>query len=332
MKVLHLILLLLLLIAPVWPQAELEEKYAVWTMTTGRRWLTYHLEPTDVLRLKEEWRRIEESLAAKGDEFAGTYYQLGMMSGRFMIWSPTEGFVYVEYFDTEHPCYFSYGRTRAVGDEIHFEIDYESRVSICPPPKVTTPPKWIRAGDGEFFIPTTEAQRFGQFYSGLGEFNGFFSKWRGETFPFPRRWRKDPPTKTFVLPDGYRKYIRRPIDAKIIAVGKKRIVKSEPFLLPLGEKSSLTPVQINAGHLQGVHAGMQFVLLDDNDADSQTLKVTKVGRTTSHGIVLRQIADNGVEGSLGGYNDLKKDWEIVPFTPLTVGVKVTTSPIQKLPR
>jgi hypothetical protein len=24
-----------------------------------------------------------------------------------------EGFVYVEYFDTEHPCYFSYGRTRS---------------------------------------------------------------------------------------------------------------------------------------------------------------------------------------------------------------------------
>jgi hypothetical protein len=330
MKTAILILLLLFVTAPSLPQEELEEKYVVWTMSTGRRWLMHHLAPDDVLKLKDRWGRVEESLRSSTNVFAGTYFQPGF-SGRFMIWSSDKGFVYVEYFDVEHPCYFSYGSARQAGEEIRFDIEYESRQSICPPETPKTPLSWIPAGDGEFFIPTTDAKRFGEFYAGRGEFNGFFTKWRYEQFPFPRRWGKTPPDKRFVLPDPYGSHIHKSIEARIISLGRKRMVKSERMLFPLGERASLTPVVIDAGIRQGVKVGMQFVLLDDNDADSQTLKVTKVGRKISRGVVLRQITDEGKEGSLGEYSEQRKDWEIKLFTPLKVGLKVTTSPIAKLP-
>ena len=75
---------------------------------------------------------------------------------------------------------------------------------------------------------------------------------------------------------------------------------------------------------------MYFVLLDENDADSQTLKITAVNRGASKGIVVRRVDDRGVEGFFS-YDDQSKDYITKPFTPLVVGLKVTTSPIPKLP-
>jgi hypothetical protein len=334
MKALASIFLLLLLLEPARAQAEIEEKYAVWTIRGERRWLTYHLEPEDVLRVKQKWSQIDTSLGTEKKEFAGRYFQYGFMSGSFLIWSPSIGFVYVQYFDIEHPCYFSYGQARKIGEEVEFKVEYETKRSICPGGQAT-PLKWISAGDGEFFIPITQAKRFGEFYAGRGEFNGFFLKWReDEPFLFarPRQAAGQQQRLTkFVLPPGYRKFIRRSIEGKIISIGRKRIEKYKPTIFsPSWDQSSLTPVKLNVGRLQGVTSGMYFVLLDENDADAQTLKITTVDRTSSKGLVVRQVDDKGVEGFFS-YDEQARDYITKPFSPLVVGLSVTTSPIQKLP-
>ena len=250
MKVLACIVFLILLSAPAGAQPDLEEKYAIWNIPGARRWLTYHLEPEDVVRLKDKWSQIDRSLDAEKNEFAGRYFQYGYMSGRFLIWSLSKGFVYVQYFDMEHPCYFSYGQARAIGKEVVFKTEYETSRSICPGGQAT-PLKWIPAGDGKFFIPAAEAKRFGEFYAGRGEFDGFFLKWQ-DSFPFPRLWNsRDRRAAKFVLPVEYRKFVRRPVEGKIMSIGKKRIGKYKPIFSPFWDKSSLTPVTLNVGQSKG---------------------------------------------------------------------------------
>ncbi|HEX6125525.1 MAG TPA: hypothetical protein VFZ23_09165 [Pyrinomonadaceae bacterium] len=320
-------LCILLLCTPAWPQ--LEEKYALWINNVGKsRWFTYHLDPQDVLRLKDKWAQIEESLKTDSNEFAGQYFQYGYMSGHFLIWSPSGGFVYVRYFDVEHPCYFTYGKIKSVAEEVHFQIEYESKNSICPG-RGKTPLRWIPAGNGEYFIPVTQARRFGEFYAGRGEFNGYFQKWK-EEFPFPLRWQKEfvPKTK-FVLPAGYQKFVRKSIEAQIIWVGKKRVAKYKPIFGPFWDKSSLTPIRINVGRKHGVVVGQEFVLLDQNDADAQTLRITNVAESHCSGVVVRQVDEDGIEGFFS-YDEKAEKFITKPFSQIAVGLRVTTSPIRKL--
>jgi len=308
--------------------AQLEEKYALWINGVGKsRWFTYHLEKEDVLILKDKWNKIENSLASETNEFAGKYFQYGYMSGYFLIWSPENGFVFVQYFDVEHPCYFSYGKVSIKNPEIIFEIEGEGKPRVC---QINpTPLIWIPADGGRYLIPKSEAESFGKFYAGFGEFNGFFRKWQAD-FPFAVRRHTDfEPKQNFILPKAFEKFEKKPITAEIISVGKKQVKKTDPYFSPFWDKSSVTPVTINAGRKHGVTKGLEFVLLDSNDADSQTLKITSVGNSISKGIVIRQVDDKGFEG-YSDFDEKSKDFIDKPFTPIQIGLKITTSPIQKL--
>jgi hypothetical protein len=312
-----------------WVSAQAETEYALWENSVGKsRWLTYHLEKDDVLLMKNKWDKIEKSLESTANVYAGKYFQYGYMSGYFLTWSPEEGFIYVQYFDVEHPCYFSYGKVSVKDFEVNFIIENETRKSICPG-NPSTPPTWIPAGGGKYFIPKNESKRFGDFYGGFGEFNGFFRKWT-EDFPFAIRWKKDfKPNQNFILPKSFQADIKTPINAEIIAVGKRSIIKFEPHFSPFYKNSSITPVTINAGIKNGVIKGLEFILLNSEGEDSQTLKITNVGINTSKGIIIRRINDKGFEGYYK-YDEKSKYMIDTPFSPIKVGLKVSTSPFQIL--
>ena len=328
MKIVVPTIWLLVLIVSTFAQQSIDAEHAVWENNVGKsRWLTYHLERDDVVRLKARWKEVEDSLANESDAYAAPYFQYGFMSGYFLNWSPIKGFVYVEYFDVEHPCYFSYGNVRRHGAEIRFEIEYETTKERCPG-NVKMPLRWIPGDGGKYFVPVSEAKRFGEFYSGRGEFNGFFIKWK-EDFPFARRSQNFTPKSMFVLPPMFQHLIRRPIAAKVTWVGKRRVGKYPAIFNPFWDKSSLTPVRIDAGSRAGVKTGTEFVLLDENGAEYQTLKVTRVHARSSLGIVVRMVDDKGTEGYYS-YDETRQEIVTKPFTPIQLGVQVTTSPISKL--
>lgn len=327
MKLFCLILILLYSIVSVYAQADAQ--YALWENGVGKsRWLTYHLEKEDVLLMKAKWNKIEESLESTTNEFAGKYFQYGYMSGYFLNWSPEEGFIYVRYFDVEHPCYFSYGKVSVKDFEVNFITEYQTNESICPG-NISTPPVWIPANGGKYLIPKNESKRFGDFYGGFGEFNGFFRKWT-EDFPFALKWKKDYQSQQkFILPKSLEANLKKPINAKIIAVGKKKISKFEPHFGSFYEKSSLTPVTINAGSKNGVIKGLEFIILNSEGENSQTLKITSVGKNTSRGIIIRQIDEKGFEGYFK-YDEKSKAMIDTAFLSIRVGQKVSTSPFQIL--
>ncbi|HXG83308.1 MAG TPA: hypothetical protein VNI84_04690 [Pyrinomonadaceae bacterium] len=309
--------------------AQTQADYELWENGVGKsRWFTYHLKKDDVLLMKTKWDKIEKSLESTTNSFAGKYFQYGFMSGYFLNWSPEAGFIYVQYFDVEHPCYFSYGKVAVKDFEINFITEYETSEPFCPG-SASTPQIWIPANGGKYLIPKKESKRFGNFYGGFGEFNGFFRKWT-EEFPFASKWKKDFQFKqNFILPKNFEADIKKPINAEVIAVGKKKVVKFEPHFSPFYENSSITPATINVGTKNGVTKGLEFILLNLEGEDSQTLKITKVGKNTSQGIVIRRIDDKGFEGYFK-YDEKSKDMIDTPFPSIQVGQKVSTSPFHIL--
>ena len=68
------------------------------------------------------------------------------MSGYFFRWSKEAGYVFVRFFDVEHPCYFSFGDVELTGSVIRFIHKGESSSSACPPSSSGRPAEeWIPA-------------------------------------------------------------------------------------------------------------------------------------------------------------------------------------------
>lgn len=320
-----IIFALTLFVLPSFSQED--NSWMLWENGVGKRWLVYHLEKEDALKMKGKWEEIEDSSEKSSREYAGTYYKHGYMSGYFLRWSPDKGYIYIKYFDVEHPCYFSYGDVFLNGIEINFNPVYETKESICPG-KPETPTTWIPANGGEYLIPKTEVRDFADFYGGFGEYNGFLRKVDGD-YIFAAKWVKDfKPKQNFVLPKGFEKFVKAPINGEIISIGKSRKAKLENFFL-FENYVTITPVQINAGKKHGVKKGFEFVLLNSDDDKYQTLIITNVSNIKSKGNVIRYIDKDGKEG-FSDYDHNKNEFVLKPFTPLRIGLKVTTSPISKL--
>lgn len=302
--------------------------WALWKNGIKYRWFNYHFEKEDALKMTAKWDEIGIGLEESKNKFAGTYFQYGYMSGYFLRWSSEKGYIYIQYFDIEHPCSFSYGNVSVNNLEITFIPEYEKNV-ICPSilPK-TTPRKWIPALGGKYFIPANEAERFGNFYGGFGEFNRYYWDWH-DAHPFARKWGdKLEINENFILPKPYEKFVKKPINAEITFVGKAEIKKLDENENALFQEFifnhyySETPVKIDVGKNLGVTKGLEFII--PSEGDSQTLKVTKVRKNSSEAIVLRSVNEEKKE--VYRYYDVEKQESFEKeFPPLKIGQKITTS-------
>ncbi len=305
-----------------------DNQWMLWQNSVSRRWLMYHLEKDDVALLKEKWEQIGASLEKAPGEYAGTYFLGDYMSGYFLRWSPTAGYVFVRYFDVEHPCYFSYGRVETKGTKIKFIHQGEASKSICPPGNSGRPEiDWVAALGGEYFIPRREAPKFADFYAGSGEYNGYLRAF-DSGIPFAIRWGKNKArTQNFVLPTDLSRLVRPPLTGELVYVGKTITRNRKTFLFD-SELETVTPVSIDIGSAHGLKKSQEFVLMTDDDGRAETLIVTRVGKRRSNGIVVRTVWEKK-EGYFS-YNSEKNDSEMKPFIKLRPGIKISTSPASKL--
>ena len=119
-----------------------------------------------------------------------------------------------------------------------------------------------------------------------------------------------------IVPRGYEKLIRKPINASIIKVGKtltyhEQIIVDpktlEPGETPYDDKMAVTSVVVNAGSTKGVKVGMSFHALSSKFNES--VEITQVFKNYSIGHIERQIDDEAD-------ND--------PDSQISVGWKLTT--------
>lgn len=328
MKVFTLILTLFSFHLVFVAQQPEDNSWMGWNNGIGNtRWLMYHLEKDEVELLKQKWEVVGTLVEKSSNKYSGTYLVPAYMSGYFLHLSD-EDYVFVYFFDVEHPCYFSYGKVERRESNITFVKKGESKQSACGIPEVSQQENWVVAYDGQFLIPKNDLRSFIDYQGGFGEFNGLLRKgWDQIPFAISRSSKYQFPPK-HILSEEYKSLIKKPLEGEIIAVGKTRIRTSDDDWRS-NVKESVTNVSINIGKDSGLKLDQEFILLTEDDGRYESLVVKTVGKRSSKAIVIRHLSDDGKEG-FPKWDQTTKDWIQIPFTQLRPGIKITTSPLPKI--
>lgn len=323
------LLIVAVLLLPCLNQNVASQQDQYWEPTEHYR---IEIDPhnAEVRALISRWNEIGEEIKSSKNPLAGTYEKTGYR-GWLLRWSPAKGFVYVYHSEGLSIIDFSFGKVRVTSDKILFDPEREMKETFRET-KLTTPREWIPADStaGSYLVAAQEIKAFGNYVGGFGNKNDFIGPCCDfDPFFFsPKQMTRDPRATSLVVPAAYESFIRKPINGKIIYVGKKRFVRNYrldgDLYYQLFTNASLTRVGLNVGSQRGVRKNQLFRLI--GQPDPQYLKVTAVGKRTSSGVVIRDRNDDGSETYFKSANGTPDSRE-KPFPPLQAGIKVTTSPI-----
>lgn len=291
-----------------------------WSFTDETTW------QAEIIAAQLRWKQIgDEAGTSERNEWAGDYFLGGDTSGIFLRWSPKNGFVVMNVNKcAAYVRNFSYGRVKVTPNLIEFHAEKAIKPSSLDrgdPYKLPVrfiPVKWRGVA---YLIQEKEMADFGDYIAGLGNHNAGLVGYSSEGAPFFGKVgleetgsADDPPA----VPTGYERFIKRPISAKIIAVGARSVQgrQSEP-----GEElyyESETAVTIDAGRADGVKTNMSFYVLTPGSAEE--VKIRRVREHSSSGVIVRFLKEDASRPPF-----LWKDEEDMSYSPITVGWELSTS-------
>lgn len=270
-------------------------------------WLGEAITKAEGAEAAARWKALlDESAGARPAGWEGGYFRGGETHGTYLQWSPRGGFVIARV----NKCMalvtgLAYGRVEVTPTHVEFfpEVDKESAgghghhgaAHPAAPRAVIrfVPVEWR----GErMFIEEEEMDEFGDYVAGLGGYNGrFVYPLLGYEEFFTRGGGKK--SATPVVPPGYERFIKRPVEARVISAGR-RVLKKDYVLKGANtsaeyEHASVTRVTIDAGTEQGVKEGLLFRVTRPDEGD--TVFVTRAGRRTSEAVVVRDLDERGRE-------------------------------------
>lgn len=275
----------------------------------------------EIQEIEKRWDEIGASLKTTTNPFAGTYYKSGNR-GYFLHWSPEKGFVYVYYYENK-VIDASWGTVTVTDSDVVFKVEKEMQDKDR-----KTPTEWIPAFNKQpYLIKKKDIKFFGDFYGGFGDFNGYPLKWNCDCDAFAEKVDKNidaSKLKEFIVPNKYLKFIKYPLNGKIILVGKSYI-STHPliFTTETDNKASITPVTINLGKKSRIKRGLLFI------TQNSYLEVRKVGNKTSQAIIFRNIDDKGKEGHYDSWNEVTDKPTYKAYPPIRVGEKISTISFEK---
>jgi hypothetical protein len=296
-----------------------QEKNDVWDNGIGHSSWEIALSDEDKGKLLKLWNEIGEDVQNDSHALAGTYVKGGYSAGYFLRWTLNKGFVVIPYFDQNLIGDFGYGTvTVDQNGEVVFEA---TRQLVGGRGLERMPKRWVPIG--QYLVPVESVREFGLFLAGLGIYNEFNGRCC-EFYPIFLAQRIDQKHVPFDYPVSarYSRFIRKPINARIVWLGKSKKVKDWSFQGKLyGESLGevvLVPLRIDAGSAEGVRSNMLLRIVGEPEF-YQYVQITKVEGKTASGFVVRDTTD-GFEI----YHDSKTDTK-KPLPPVQIGMRVTTS-------
>jgi hypothetical protein len=281
--------------------------------------------------LNARWKALGEELKSTQSEFAGTYFEGGGTRQSHLRWAPGGGFVYLYVYERFAVLDFSYGKVEVSPAAVVFTVERERRGLESAHPPSPMPRRWVAARWKllNYLVPEKEMTDFGMYVGGFGRYNDFNGPCC-EFTPFLMDKPRRAPQTSFdvpLTPAPYARLMRRPVEATIRFVGRKRVVKDYGLEGELYsqwfERASLTPVTFDAGRGRGLKPGLLLRLV--GEPDGQYFKVTRVGASHSEGVVVRHVYDDGetyYDSGSGGEEPRKKF-----YPPVRVGTRVTSAPL-----
>jgi hypothetical protein len=273
---------------------------------------------------------------ANAHAWAGDYFSGGSTHGTFMRWSPGGGFVIAHVNKcAAQAVAVVYGRAEVTPTVVKFVPEFSkgthghgqhARPAAPPPAEMRfVPVEWR----GErLLVPEERMGDFGDYIAGLGQYNdydiyifldytAFLTQFGGRETgegdgARPAAERRARPS----VPPGYEKFLKRPIRATVVGVGRTRDVRDYTDKGLRGEATHglarLTFVTLNVGREHGVGERMAFRFAGPEQGS--TVRVVRAGARTSTALVI------------GGLDPDEKARR-PPLRPLAgVGDRVTTSP------
>lgn len=287
------------------------------------------------------WRGIgEENESAAGREWAGDYFRGDETHGTYARWSPRAGFILANVDKCQARVMgLTTGRVEVTPTVIRFIPEFKKSARrahggahaagahAAPAVMQFVPVVW--RGD-RLLVPENEMSDFGDYLAGLGKYNhwDFLYSWYTEFFV--RRGGDQVGAEaeggglTPVVPAGYERYLKKPIEATVTAVGRRRVRRDYTYENPDGTGASyalasVTAVAVNVGTTHGVKNGMTFRVAEPAEGDQ--VKITRAGKSSSEGIVIRSVLDDGTET----FYDAKIE-DTRRSSRVAAGWKLTTSP------
>lgn len=276
-------------------------------------WMDDGITSADAGVAAARWKEIGDELARGDSEvWGGDYFRGGDTHGTYMRWSPRAGFV-IARVDKCRAAVMGivHGRVEATTGLVRFFPEFEKE-AVRSHGHHAAAQQAARPRDVIRFVPVRwrgerllvaegEMEGFGDYAAGLGEYNGYtdFMYVEHTTF-FSRSGAREGdarPGDAPVVPPGYERFLKRPIEARVTSVGRRVLRRN--YTVNGGHTSqtfghaSLTHVTIDAGTGQGVKAGMVFRVTRPGEGD--TVVVLRAGRRASTAAVIRDVGDGGAE-------------------------------------
>lgn len=322
-KAIGLLLCCLLVIASSSPaQTNWDEK---WERDEGEGWyLNYkRYSREDVKAAQAKWKSIDaENNGSQEDEWAGSYSMQpgGEVSIDNLRWSPQAGFINI-YVYTCLPelRYLNFGNVSVSPTTIQMLPEYPVNSGrTTAQVRMYVKVKW---GERHYLIEEDRMADFCDTISGTGIYNegilgrGFWlkgsdSEKKNDGLP--------------LLPPEYKHLLKKPVDAKVIAVGTSYLERD-------GEDDcatrTVTPVTLNVGSKRGVKAGMAFKVVTPEDVNYGYVKVLKVGLNSSSALFVPYGFERcDALSEAGAPDDEPAQAEEADESTIAVGWKLTTRP------
>lgn len=243
------------------------------------------------------------------DEWAGTYSApSGEVNVIALRWSPQAGFVYLNFYTCLPELRgLDYGTVTATPSYVLLTSLSSKRGG-----RVTKylPVKW---GERHYLVPESEVAQFYKFVAGYG--------WKEDEYVFFDFLLKNddsekPVAGMPVLPHGYERYVRKPVEATITEVIRREIKTAQSYDGSPAYESH-TFVRLDAGGADGVKRGMSLSVVGSED--HETVEIVRVGRHSSVGVLVRSLDENRQET----YKNHRTD-EIKPHPPVSDGWQLST--------
>jgi hypothetical protein len=312
--------------------AAQSDPYGRWENGISEAWW---FDPADfpaesISEVQARWQSIGvENDGAKDGAWQGDYSSGGDTHGTYLRWSPQGGYVLMHVNKCEARVMgFSYGKTFASDAlvELHTEFRKSSSHShghgtAAAPVKIRFLPVTWRGA--RYLVSENEIADFGDYAAGLGKYNRGLSAFMiidATDFFYKIKTQANVEDRGLpVVPPGYERFVKKPIEAKLTSVGNgyRRIDRENEWW-----DNFVIPVTISAGRANGVKRKMSLRLvgLEGFGGMDEIVEIKQVGLRSSSGVIVRHIRKNPCV-------EFKKTDDCGEFVyrPLKVGLRLTTA-------
>lgn len=320
-------------ISIVTAQAQSDE-YGRWINGITEPWFfdSHAYTKKEAAEFQKRWKQMEaENGLPSENEWAGDYTVDDGVGTRLTVlrWSPKTGFVFASvYTCLPNVTSLNYGRVIASASLIELRPEVtakraESRSAHAahsgPPMKRRfVPAKW---GERHYLVQENRIKDFYDFVAGVGAYRPGAHFFIVEEGFLLKSSDADKAVEGMpVLPPGYERYVKKPVDASVVAVGKSYIRRVRDSENPWWNEL-VTPVKLDVGSVHGVRRGMAFNVLSLGENDQgEIVKVTRARRHTSSGVIVRSVKKKPGE-KVNEWDDGKE----IAYPKINVGWRLSTS-------